>query len=523
MLIAFVLIILLLSTAAAFVMKIRGVRRSLVWLTLAGASLLLWLVILFIPQGMGASLNWDDWFFSSGSHISLHFHIDSSNWGIMLALLCAHSAFLFTRGAKQDFNRDYIYWIAEAGMIALTYAVLAAADLWSLIITWTALDAGFLVYWMLIRRTFDQEKLARTFIFKLAGSLLLVFSTARIAGEGGSLLLADIPAANSALVFLAAIMHSGMFPMEKPESEGTDHAGTLRYLAFLLPFASSLFLLTYLPDPRLPLISGLLIRLAALAFMVFYSIQWLRSPGEREGAYQLALAFGAFAAYQYLTQNQEGLQNWFVILLVFNTWLLLHERRGRATLFFPIVLVMAASGLPFSLVSYGSSGILANGVGFQTFVMIFFHVILLGGFTRLMLREKADFNEMEPSSQLVYLVGLFITIISVLMASYRSMGTAAEEFSYPWAGFLVVLSILGFNLWLRTGGKALPLAVKREVLRAETAQRIFSFDWFFTTADLVLKRIRPLVTGFSLLLEGEGGILWSIVFLALLATLIGSG
>jgi hypothetical protein len=34
---------------------------------------------------------------------------------------------------------------------------------------------------------------------------------------------------------------------------------------------------------------------------------------------------------------------------------------------------------------------------------------------------------------------------------------------------------------------------------------------------------RPLVAGFSLLLEGEGGVLWSIVFLALLVTLIQTG
>jgi len=65
-----------------------------------------------------------------------------------------------------------------------------------------------------------------------------------------------------------------------------------------------------------------------------------------------------------------------------------------------------------------------------------------------------------------------------------------------------------------------------EIEQTEINQRIekvLSFEWLIKTVTVLAERLRPLVNGFSNLMEGEGGILWSIVFMALLVTLLRTG
>jgi hypothetical protein len=211
--------------------------------------------------GAGVVLNWSNWFFSSGSRIGLYFQITKTNWGIIIALLAVHVAFLFTSGAEQDFKKDYVFWLVEAGEIALTFAVLASADLWSLILSWTALDVCILAYELLIRKNTQHEKLLHISIAKVVGILLLMFNTALISSRGGNLLLTAIPGSSSAFICLVAFLHSGVLPFYSFESNKLDHRSILDFFSFLLPFISSLFLITYLPGHQLSFFLGLVLKL----------------------------------------------------------------------------------------------------------------------------------------------------------------------------------------------------------------------------------------------------------------------
>ncbi len=523
MLIAIVFFSLLITTAAAFVMKKRGVRRPMVWMVMAVSSLILWLLVMLIDPGKGVALNWQNWFFSSGSHIGLYFLIGKQNWAVIGALLTLHIAFLFTSGARQEFGKDFILWIVEAVEIALTYAILTAADLWSLVFTWTALDACLFIYWSFIRKVLDREKLFRTFIIKFAGSILLIFATAQISGKGNSLFLANIPAASSALVFLAALLHSGIFPLNMMKNRKIDHQSVLDLLSFLLPLFSSLYLITYLPNHQLSFMVGLFSSAAALAAIIYFSLFWLKAKDELEGLCQFALSFSAFTAYSFLAKTQNTLQDWFIILILYCPWLLLHERRGRATNFFPIILLILVSGLPFSLTSYGSSGFAVGEFSIPVLVAILFHILFLVGFVRFIFRPKGDFEEMESSSQMVYLIGLFTTLLSLGTLIFRTIGSTSDELSGIWAGLFVVGLVLGIYFWNRSRNK--PLFPEDQLKRLDSArvEKILTFAWLFKGTDTIIGWCRPLVAGFSQLLEGEGGVIWSMVLLAMLVTLLKTG
>jgi len=103
------------------------------------------------------------------------------------------------------------------------------------------------------------------------------------------------------------------------------------------------------------------------------------------------------------------------------------------------------------------------------------------------------------------------------------LGSLMDEVAYFWAGILVVILSLGFFFRERSNNKALLPEVKLASKSAGWVQRALTFDWFFRITGIFLDRVKPLVSGFSLLLEGQGGVLWSIVFLALLITLLQTG
>ncbi len=521
--IAIVFLSLLITTGAAFVMKKRNLRRPMAWMVMAASSLVLWLVVLLIDPGKGATLNWQDWFFSSGMHIGLLSQIGKQNWELIAALMTLHVAFIFTSGAKQEFGRDYILWILEALEIALTFLILTAADLWSLILAWTAMDGFLFVYWSFFRKAAATEKIYRGFVIKFLGSILLVYITAQISGRGGSLLLSSLPAANSALVLLAALLHGGLFPLHVFEDQKINHQTVLDFLSMSLPFLSSMYLVCYLPNHQLTFVSGLLFSAAALAALIYFILMWVNSRDELWGSSWFLLAFGAFVSYSFFSKTQGTLQDWFVVLILFLPWLLLYGQRGKKTSFFPILLLIAMSGLPFSMLSYGSSGLTVNEISIPTLVTLFFHVSLLAGFIHFIFQKKADFDELESSSRMVYLIGIFITMLAIGSFIFRTMGSPSDEISGIWAGIFAVILVLGYYFRKRAGENRGHVEARLGKVDSGRIRAILSFEWLFNAMGVVLNWIKPLVTGFSMLLEGEGGVLWSIVFLALLVTLLKSG
>jgi hypothetical protein len=51
---------------------------------------------------------------------------------------------------------------------------------------------------------------------------------------------------------------------------------------------------------------------------------------------------------------------------------------------------------------------------------------------------------------------------------------------------------------------------------------VFGLNWLYRSLFFLYRLLQQLVNFFSMLLEGQGGVLWALLLLALLSTLIGS-
>ena len=296
-------------------------------------------------------------------------------------------------------------------------------------------------------------------------------------------------------------------------------------LFYLVPFISSLFLVVYLPNKDVTFLAFLVISSLSILGMYYFGLLWMQSEEEINGIYYLTLAFAAFAIFRYATGTHQDLVPWLVLTLVGGSWLMQFSHRGKSTRMLPVFLGISMLGIPFSLTSYGSSLYFADGFKFSVIFVLFFHVLYLLGFLAYFARQKEQFDDLDSSSQLNYLIAIVFSVLAILLITYRLAGSLINEISNWWAGMAITSVMAGFIFWKRRQTGKNPEG-NLEIERTEINQRvenILSFEWMIKTAAVLTERLRPLVKGFSNLMEGEGGILWSIVFLALLVTLLRTG
>ena len=283
--------------------------------------------------------------------------------------------------------------------------------------------------------------------------------------------------------------------------------------------------MVYLPNDEIPFLSFILICSLAIIGMYYFGLLWMQTAEEINKIYYLALAFTAFAIFRYATGTQQDLIPWLVLTLVGGSWLLQYSHRGSSTRLLPIFLIVSMLGIPFTLTSYGSSLYFSDGFKISVIFILFFHVLYLIGFYQSLMQGKEEFDDLDSSSQLNYFIAILFSGLAIILVSYRLAGSLINEISNWWAGVFIIAACGGYLLWKRRQTGNTPegnfdLEQKRINQRVENA---LSFGWLIDAVTVVAERLRPLVTGFSNLMEGEGGILWSIVFMALLVTLLRTG
>lgn len=513
---------MILSTTASYVMKKRRVRLGYVWMMLGMSALLVWFVMMFLPYERDLSLLIQDWFQSVSAQMELMFAINPGTWAVVFALLSLHVFFLFTAATFPELERDFIFWIIEAIEVALTFAILVSANLMTVILTWTILDIFALLYHIFLREDWGTDEVFFPYVFKMAGSFLLIFTNAELIGSGQSTMLKNLPVANSTTLFFSAILHSGIFPYRPIKQDKRLIVTLVDYFTFFLLFISSIFLIAFLPAPNLRFLPKVILGFAFIAVVYYFSSKWLTSTKTLPAIQNLLFSFVGFLGFLFSVNNQSSIIHWFVVLILGLNYLLLYYRHSKALRGFSILLILSMTGLPFSLIDY--SAIEFNSVQSVLLILglVTFHVIWNIGFLRLLFKEKEVFEELQSSYQMVYMSALGLALLSIGVITYRSLGSLLDELTNWWIGLAIILATAGIYFW-QTRKEPAPDGKDEQKAQDKRVIDLLKFQWLFNAADVVVQFIRRIVSTFSQILEGEGGVLWSIVLLALLFTLLKIG
>jgi hypothetical protein len=267
--------------------------------------------------------------------------------------------------------------------------------------------------------------------------------------------------------------------------------------------------------PSTSLTSGLtpyLLILTSLA-AVYGGWMWLRAPDELEGRAFWIIGMGSLAAASALRANPVGAAAWGCGIVLCGGALFLSSEQNKWLTRTLLLGAWGISSLPFSLTATGwTSGRILPLLGWLAWpFLLAAHAMLLAGLVRHSQRTGARVsNQDQPIwAKNAYPIGIALLILVTLLLGL-----------FGWQGVLQIgnwlaaalSALLAFGLlWLTPRLRIL------NPLRAHWVQPASSswLDSLYRALWNLYRQLGRVSTGISNVLEGESGIMWTLVFLAL--------
>jgi hypothetical protein len=523
MLIALIFFGYIFSGFAGFLLRKRGVRTAYIWILFVFISLILWLLVIIVPKDSFSPLIIGDWFRIGEKAVKLSFSLTSQNWILAVALLAFNLAYFSTGIARLNIKIDLQYWVTQLIFTAFSFLAILSADLWSLILLWTALDLLDFIFQRYIRKKNLEISYFRRLIFKIFGIMLLIWNISILSKTGTSLLLVDLKSSfpNFSL-FLSAFLHSGIFPLDSESEKNSDEdAGKLLNSTFkIICFVVSFSLVLYLSTPEFPFLISILINLITYLLIFTAMTQWILKKDLEDSLNFLLIGVASFFVFLYLSNGSQFIAFWLAILIFSILWLFLYSHRGKKLTIFPIISTFLLTGLPFSLNAFGQRGFIGNDSFADIFILIGMQVLFLIGYIKSAFQENDEFIDLEVWYQASYLAGLFIMLLSVAAIVFSFFNSIENEINYWWMGVIAfALSLIGYLFAIR---KNYFNSLSNNISGSKLTWlwELLKFEWVFNIMSFIESKASGTINGLSGLLEGEGGILWALVLLLLILTII---
>jgi hypothetical protein len=509
MLILIPILILLLTPIAMLLFRLTWPRFAYHWLIAAGGVLVAWPLVLLasaqLPQAIQLVPWLPDALFPSWPMLL----VDRLSWPYALALVTLVLGVILTDVARAP-EADWAAWAGSLGLAALgIFAVLAGNPL-TLLLAWTAIDlVELLVMLGQVKESSVRERLVIAFSARVLGSLTLVAGVVAARSAGQSLSFAVIPPRASIFLLLAAGLRLGVLPLHLPLLQEVPLLRSLGTMSRLVPVAASLALLarTATADVMTSL-APVFLGLAGLAAL-FGGATWALAQDELDGRTGWILGMGSLAVAAAVRAQPAASLAWGMATLLSGGLLFLTSARDRRLSWITLLGLLGFSAMPFSPAWNGAR--LYAGQ-FYPFLSVFLvaHALLLVGYLRHTLRVASPLIGVERWVWFLYPVGLALLPVTHLLFGWWT-NPGIED--VPLAGWWVGPFVLGLA--------ALMIAWSRRIHHFPgwviiIFAYIFSLSWIYRLFWSLYRWIGRLLSFFSTVLEGDGGVLWALLVLVLL-------
>jgi len=176
------------------------------------------------------------------------------------------------------------------------------------------------------------------------------------------------------------------------------------------------------------------------------------------------------------------------------------------------------SALPFSLTSTGWESGMSSFWPAWPFLLLA-QALLLAGYLRHAIRPtlRVSYESLDRAAQYVYPAGIGIMLAGMLLLGFWGWQGAFRFGAWLPAIFGVVLG--GISAWLAPRLRVLT-PVRAHWIRPTATTWM---DWFSRGLWSLYRFVGRLSNSFSAILEGEGGFMWTLLFMVLFISLIIQG
>lgn len=511
--------ILLFATAVAIlILRAWRPRFRFGWLSAIAATVVAWLVVWVWRLQLPFSIDLPFWRITEAAGGSPAFLVDDISWMYAISLVALALASLMTAPARSTFPSSSS-WAVTLGLTGLALLAVSAANPITLVLIWAALDLLELA--AMLRWSKGQRAIGRAiavFSVRASGSLMLMLAQVLGTQAGAATGFGALAPQANPLVLIAAALHVGVLPLPLPYfSETSLRRGTGTTLR-LVSAAASLILLSRIQpqSTSAPLTIALLVLCGVAA--VYLAWMWLRAPDEIAGRSYWILSLACFAIAGALQGNPPGSAGWSVGLLLAGGILFLSSVQQVWLSRISPIGVWTLSALPFSLTaSAWNSPTGVPNVAVPAFIVA--QALLMASYLR---RAAGPSTHSRLESQAawvrsIYPAGIWLLLAVQLVLGLWGWAGAGQIGAWP-AGIAAALVTAGL-LWVIPRVPALNSMPIQELPRF----RPRGLDRVYEAAAGVARTLQAATGTITRTLEGEAGILWSLVVLILFISLIARG
>ena len=510
-LITFLILALTALTLVVLRIMVRGFRYN--WLFGVGGALFAWFSVWMWQLRLPSSLQFAIWQPATLFSQSPNFIADGISWAFAISLMTLCLTILITAVVRPRFPSP-ISWAGTLTLSALGMLAVVADNPLTLVLIWAAIDLVELVVqiWF-VEDPNLSERVVIAFASRASGILVLLWADV-IGAASGQLTDFSVTTPQAGLYLLvAAGLRLGVLPLHLPyPSESALRRGFGTGLR-MVSAASSLILLARIPpqstaSPYTPYLL-LLVSFAA----IYGGWMWLRAPDELTARPFWLIGMGSLVVAAALRSNPVGATALSCATILVGSTLFLFSEQNRWLSRALYVGAFAASSLPFSLTASGWDQA-AAGLWISYPFLLFSHAMLLAGFVRHAQRTNIRTpNENQPIwGRNVYPFGILLMLSMMILLGF-----------FGWAGTLhigniftaaAIAAITAGLLWLTPRVRILN-PVRAHWVRPVGASWL---DWAYRGLWSLYRQLGRLSNAFSKLLEGESGIMWTLLFLVLFIT-----
>lgn len=521
----FILITVLFLFATALALAILQVTRPnyrFAWLIAAGGSFLTWVGVVLWQARMPLLLDLPRWGSPALFADSPAFLADRFIWPYALALSTLGLAVILTAVVRENFPAPFP-WAGSLALIGFgLLAVLSDTPL-TLVLVWAAIDLTELITQLVsVDGETASERVVAGFAARLLGIGLLLWAGLSSLSRGAPLdFRAPLPEAGMFLI-LAAGLRLGVLPLHLAyTTESSVRRGfgtTLR----LVSAASSLVILARIPAQEIssPLAPFLLVLAAGAS--LYGGWMWMRAPDELTGRPYWVIVLASFAVASALRGNPVGSVAWGVALVLAGGALFLssiqHKTLQRVLL---IAGLWGISSLPFSPTASGwGSGTNPSWAAWVTWpILLAAQALLAAGFIRHAARPAASvqLDAHLAWARTVYPIGIGLPLATLILLGLFGWDGALTLGTLPAGPAAAALTLA--LLWLTPRLRWLnPVRAHWVRPQGEPAR----LDFFYRSLWNLYRALGRLSESISAVLEGDGGILWALLFLVLFLSMLGT-
>jgi hypothetical protein len=483
------------------------------WLIATGGALLGWISVFAWQTDLPLTVQFPAWRPALLFSQSPTFVGDQIAWAFALSLTTLNLAILLTATVRSNFPQVN-NWIGVMILTALGVLAVTADNPLTLVLLWAAIDFSEVIVQL---RQLEEPRLSEravvAFASRTSGILVLLWASMVSIAGGQALDFHNAPPQAGLVLVLAASLRIGVLPLHLPYSRESAMRRGFGTGLRMISVASSVILLARIPPTSL--ISGLapyLLILTSLAAL-YGGWMWLRAPDELDGRAFWIIGMGSLAVAAALRANPVGAAAWGCAIVLSGSALFLSSEQNRWLTRALLLEAWGISSLPFSLTATGwNSGRILPLLGWLAWPFLMAaHAMLIAGFVRHSQRTGTRVsNQDQPIwAKNAYPIGIALLVLVTLVLGILGWNGVLQIGNW-FAAALVALLAFGL-LWLTPRLRIL------NPMRAHWVQPAGSswLDWLFRALWNLYRQLGRVSTGISNVLEGESGIMWTLVFLAL--------